>query len=174
MYVCVRVWKLRCIFEWSWTKLLHRLCPFVSLLGAVLRAHLEVFLPSQLVIYTWFLWSTCAQRCFKSDLPSHDTNSISTAALWSSSYKFSTCIKWYFVAKIVAPHSFFHFLDLKQHAVNRTVGPDFSYFNQKLSYAWSLRGIGKLLRNNLFAFFLYVRKLSVSYCINQLIVSVNL
>lgn len=105
MYVCVSVWKLRCIFEWSWTKLLHRLCPCVSLLGA----HLFI---SRLVSNTGFLLSTRTKRCLESAPPPLfcKTSSVSSAA----SYKCFKCILWYFVAKTsVALRSFYPVLRLK-------------------------------------------------------------
>lgn len=90
LYVCVRAWKLRCIFEWSWTKLLHRLCPFVSLLGAF-----------TLAINTLNL-STRTRRCLNLPQNKLSINSFASVSL----------IQYYFVAKTFC--SFFRFWDLKQ------------------------------------------------------------
>lgn len=84
MYVCERVWKLRCIFEWSWTKLLLRLL-------------------SGCLILT--------QRCLKSDLPSHKTKSVSTAAVCLCFVR-ASCV---FGDIFVAPYSSFQFWGIKQH-----------------------------------------------------------
>lgn len=108
----------------------------LSVCLSLLRAHLEVFfLPLSSSLTLDFFLSTCTQRCFKSDLPTHISNSVSTAALW---FPLIQVLHVYLVIcskNFVAP-----FCSKATCTVAKQyIWPRFESFKSKLPCAWSLK-----------------------------------
>lgn len=144
--VCACVWaevkmyiwmKLNQTFTWSLSVCLSSQSSFRG------------FPPSQLIMNTWFLLITCTQTLL-TGCPRSPKQTVSSCTLVLFQQVLHVYLVIFCSKNLCFPFFLFPLLRLKaKYFVNRTIGPDFSQFNQNLPRAWSLE-------IHLFAFFLRI------------------